>query len=55
MRYGEKDYLLPCDGNPHPEGIEETAIPLSYTSNGYNLRFSLKRSDPPKSPLKRGT
>jgi hypothetical protein len=32
MRYGEKDYLLPCDGNPHPEGIEETAIPLSYVS-----------------------
>ena len=26
-----------------------------YTSNGHNLRFSLKRSDPPKSPLKRGT
>ena len=32
MRHGEKDYLLPCDGDPHPEGIEETAIPLSYVS-----------------------
>jgi formylglycine-generating enzyme required for sulfatase activity len=32
MRHGEKDYLLPCDSDPHPEGIEETAIPLSYVS-----------------------
>jgi formylglycine-generating enzyme required for sulfatase activity len=32
IRHGEKDYLLPCDGDPHPEGIEETAIPLSYVS-----------------------
>jgi formylglycine-generating enzyme required for sulfatase activity len=32
MRHGEKDYLLPCDGDPHPDGIEETAIPLSYVS-----------------------
>jgi formylglycine-generating enzyme required for sulfatase activity/uncharacterized caspase-like protein len=32
MRHGEKDYLLPSDGDPHPEGIEETAIPLSYVS-----------------------
>jgi uncharacterized caspase-like protein len=32
MRHGEKDYLLPCDGDPHPEGIEKTAIPLSYVS-----------------------
>jgi len=32
MRHGEKDYLLPCDGDPHPEGIEETAIPLSYVN-----------------------
>jgi formylglycine-generating enzyme required for sulfatase activity/uncharacterized caspase-like protein len=32
MRYGEKDYLLPCDGDPHPDGIEKTAIPLSYVS-----------------------
>jgi formylglycine-generating enzyme required for sulfatase activity len=32
MRHGEKDYLLPCDGDPHPDGIEQTAIPLSYVS-----------------------
>ena len=32
IRHREKDYLLPCDGDPHPEGIEKTAIPLSYVS-----------------------
>ncbi len=27
-----KDYLMPSDGDPHPEGIEETAISLSYVT-----------------------
>ncbi len=28
IRHEGKDYLMPCDGDPHPEGIEETAIPI---------------------------
>ena len=32
LRHVGKDYLMPSDGDPHPEGIEETAIPLSYVT-----------------------
>ncbi len=30
LRHEGTDYLMPCDADSHPEGIEETAIPLNY-------------------------
>lgn len=30
--YRGNDYLMPSDGDPHPEGVEETAISLDYVT-----------------------
>ncbi len=32
LRHEGTDYLMPCDADSHPEGIEETAIPLNYVT-----------------------
>ena len=32
LRHGDRDYLMPTDGDPHPEGIQETAISLNYVT-----------------------
>ena len=32
LRHKEKDYLMLCDSDPDPEGVEDTAISLSYVS-----------------------
>ena len=32
MRYGNRDYLLPSDVDPHPEELESSAIPLAYVT-----------------------
>jgi uncharacterized caspase-like protein len=32
LRKGERDYLMPNDSDPHPDGIEQTAISLSYVT-----------------------
>ncbi|NEP04191.1 MAG: hypothetical protein F6K25_06480 [Okeania sp. SIO2G4] len=28
MRFSDRDYLMPTDADPHPDGVEDTAIPL---------------------------
>ena len=30
LRDHNRDYLMPCDGDPDPEGIEQTAISINY-------------------------
>ncbi|MGK7899217.1 MAG: SUMF1/EgtB/PvdO family nonheme iron enzyme [Xenococcus sp. (in: cyanobacteria)] len=32
MRYGNRDYLLPSDVDPHPDELESSAIPLAYVT-----------------------
>ncbi len=29
LRHTDRDYLMPSDADPHPEGVEDTAIPLN--------------------------
>lgn len=33
MRQGERDYLMPSDADPHPDGVKETAIALQWVSD----------------------
>ncbi len=33
LRHEGKDYLMPSDGDPDPDGIEDTAISLSYVTD----------------------
>ncbi|NEO54564.1 MAG: transcriptional regulator, partial [Okeania sp. SIO3B5] len=28
IRFNDRDYLMPADADPHPDGVEDTAIPL---------------------------
>ena len=30
LRHTDRDYLMPSDADPHPDGIEDTAIPINY-------------------------
>ena len=30
LRHADRDYLMPSDADPHPDGIEDTAIPINY-------------------------
>ena len=32
MRFNDRDYLMPADANPHPDGVEKTAIPLDFVT-----------------------
>ncbi len=32
LRHADRDYLMPSDADPHPEGVEDTAIPLNYVT-----------------------
>ncbi|MGK7875067.1 MAG: caspase domain-containing protein [Xenococcaceae cyanobacterium] len=32
LRHAERDYLMPSDADPHPEGVEDTAILLNYVT-----------------------
>ncbi|NEN90848.1 MAG: caspase family protein [Okeania sp. SIO3H1] len=32
MRFNDRDYLMPADADPHPDGVEETAIPLYFVT-----------------------
>jgi len=32
MRFKDRDYLMPADADPHPEGVEKTAIPLYFVT-----------------------
>ena len=32
LRHRDRDYLMPSDGDPHPEGVEDTAISLHYVT-----------------------
>ncbi|MGD1704019.1 GUN4 domain-containing protein [Dapis sp. BLCC M229] len=32
MRFNDRDYLMPADADPHPDGVEDTAIPLYFVT-----------------------
>ncbi|GGA54193.1 GUN4 domain-containing protein [Okeania sp. KiyG1] len=32
MRFNDRDYLMPTDADPHPDGVENTAIPLYFVT-----------------------
>lgn len=32
MRFNDRDYLMPTDADPHPDGVEDTAIPLYFVT-----------------------
>ncbi len=32
LRHGDRDYLMPSDSDPHPDGIEDTALPLNWVT-----------------------
>ncbi|MDC0834501.1 GUN4 domain-containing protein [Geitlerinema sp. CS-897] len=32
LRHGDRDYLMPSDADPHPDGVEDTALPLHWVT-----------------------
>ena len=32
LRHGDRDYLMPSDADPHPDGVEDTALPLNWVT-----------------------
>ena len=32
LRHADRDYLMPSDADPHPEGVEDTAIAMNYVT-----------------------
>ncbi|NES91609.1 caspase family protein, partial [Okeania sp. SIO2B9] len=32
MRFKDRDYLMPADADPHPDGVEDTAISLYFVT-----------------------